>query len=376
MYLGYRGSARATEPQVPEGETMLALRILKACLVLPPGMKQKIEGGNMMKISKRMGLGALLAAMLLLIMSTALVATVNAQVTNGSLSLPKEFDIQTLDKKEETPVKEIKDKESIEMLSKILNKDTLKENDYIQIRQILEKMVNRTLSDKEWADLGAYIDAERAKKNWFLKQKETSKATESVSILSTNPYDHVPIPVQQYPDLFGATLYEGLNYVDEVFYKSNGLKTIDGVNAYEFEYTLVFRDEDAPPGYDTIYDAIRYANWGRYEDIETYYLYVYQSGTPWKFYFYYGSPVNNGIYSGDSTYYTLPGPHNTATVLWSAFSKNGNRPYLWVNTWNHAFGERDNNPDLSNWQSSFTTTQGSRVNAEVKYSDCAYSPFC
>lgn len=327
-----------------------------------------------MRKSKGRQFNALIAAMLLL--SMAFVATVNAQGTHSSSILPEELDIQTLDKKEDTSAKEIKDIEGIGELSKLLNKKTLHKNDYIEIRQILEKIEYRPFSDKEWADLKEYIDVEHTKKNWFLKQKEINKATEIVSILSTNPYDHVPIPVQQYPDLFGGTLYEGMNYVDEVFYKSNGLKNIDGVSVYEFEYTLVFRDEDAPPGFDTIYDVIRYSNWGRYNDIETYYLYVYQNGTPWKFYFYYGSPVNAGIYSGGSTYYTLPGPHNTATVLWSAFNKNGNRPYLWVNTWNHAFGKRDNNPYLSNWQSTFTITQGSRVNAEVKYSNCANSPFC
>ena len=183
--------------------------------------------------------------------------------------------------------------------------------------------------------------------------------------------------VQQYPDLYGGFLYEGRNYADEVFYKSNGLKYFDGATVYEFEYTAVYRDEDAPWPYDGTYDAIRYSNWGRYEDIETYYLYVYQNGIPWKVYFYYGSPVNSGIYSRSATYYTIPGPHYADKVLWTSFSKNGNKPYIWVNTWNHALRERDNNPGLSDWTSSYATTQGSRVNAEVKYvDDCSKSPFC
>jgi len=139
----------------------------------------------------------------------------------------------------------------------------------------------------------------------------------------------------------------------------------------------VYSDEDAPWPFDEIYDSIRFANWGREEDIETYYLYVHLNGSPWKFYFYYGDPVNSGIYSRDATYYTVPGVHYADKVYWSSFSKNGDRPYIYVNTWNHALGESDNNADLSNWISSYSTAYGSRVDAERSYvDDCSKSPFC
>lgn len=51
-----------------------------------------------------------------------------------------------------------------------------------------------------------------------------------VYISSTNPQNHIPILVQQYPDLFGGTFFKGQNYVQKVFYKSNGLKA-----GYTFE---------------------------------------------------------------------------------------------------------------------------------------------
>ncbi len=297
----------------------------------------------------------------------------------------KAKEIKKLDKNRETPPKIVKDKESMNRLAAILAKETLTERDYMEIRAILEKMENISIDDQAWVHLKDYIDSERAKKKWLIEKskrerehkKDASATSVRAGILSINPQNHIPILVQQYPDLFGGFLYEGQNYADEVFYISNGLKTVDGIRVYEFEYTQVYRDEDAPWPWDGAYDDIRYANWGRWEDIETYYLYVYQNGTPWKFYFYYGEPVNNGIYSGSATYYTLPGPHIIAYVPWSSFSKSGDRPYIYVNTWNHALGENDNNPDMSNWVSAYAETQGSRVDAEIKYvDDCSLSPFC
>ncbi len=315
------------------------------------------------------------------------VALVAGSVFAGpTVNISKTNEIKKLDKNRETTPKIVKDKESINRLAAILAKETLTERDYIDIRALLEKMVNISIDDQAWTHLRDYIDSERAKKKWLIERikrerdrqmKDISTTSVGAGILSTKPQNHIPILIQQYPDIFGGSSYEGQNYVDEVFYISNGLKTVDGVRVYEFEYTVVYRDEDAPWPWDDIYDAIRYANWGRWEDIETYYLYVYQDGTPWKFYFYYGDPVNGGIYSGSATYYTIPGPHIIAYVPWSSFSRNGNRPYIYVNTWNHALGENDNNPNMSNWVSAYIENQGSRVDAERKYvDDCSLSPFC
>lgn len=124
-------------------------------------------------------------------------------------------------------------------------------------------------------------------------------------------------------------------------------------------------------------DEIRFANWGREEDIETYYLYIHLNRNPCKFYFYYGDPVNSEIYGRNATYYTVPGVHYADKAYWSSFSKNGDRLYICVNTWNHALGESDNNADLSNWIPSYSTAYGSRVDAEKSYvDDCSKSPFC
>ncbi len=41
--MGFSSSARATEPQVPEGTVMLALRQLKACSVMPPGYTKELK---------------------------------------------------------------------------------------------------------------------------------------------------------------------------------------------------------------------------------------------------------------------------------------------------------------------------------------------
>lgn len=73
----------------------------------------------------------------------------------------------------------------------------------------------------------------------------------------------------------------------------------------------------------------------------------------------------------------MPGPHETAYVPWTEFSKSGSNPYIYVNTWNHALGENDNNLDMSNLVAAYDETQGSRVDAELQYvNDCSESSFC
>lgn len=170
-----------------------------------------------------------------------------------------------LDKNKETPPKKIKENENTKKLAALLDKKRLTEKDYAELRVLLEKIVNKSISNKQWSHLKDYIDQERAKKKFFMKKyrekrKRASGTSRETTILSTNPQSHVPILRQQYPDLFGASDYEGENYADEVFYTSNGLKTVDGVSVYEFEYTVVYRDEDSPLA-DDFYDVVRYYNW-------------------------------------------------------------------------------------------------------------------
>jgi len=75
-------------------------------------------------------------------------------------------------------------------------------------------------------------------------------------------------------------------------------------------------------------------------------------------------------YSGSATWDTAA--HERAKIY--SFSTTGTHPIIYVNTWNHAMGENDNNPFMAD--TAFSTwlnpVDGSRMNAENDYSSRYY----
>ena len=54
-----------------------------------------------------------------------------------------------------------------------------------------------------------------------------------------------------------------------------------------------------------------------------------------------------GTYSDRQTYNTFYPKHFIKQIPYSEFEWSGDRPHIYVNTWNHLFGEKNNNPELS-----------------------------
>jgi hypothetical protein len=143
------------------------------------------------------------------------------------------------------------------------------------------------------------------------------------------------------------------------------------------EVTLVFRNERSPSGSleDAWYEAWRLISWGRSRDIETFFLvregektYIDFSGL--------GLVLNDtlalrlvkAIGSGSKTY--SESAHEEEKIVIS-----GPNITIYVNTYNHALGVKDNNPGLQ--KVGFTVTKsnsalGRRLDAENEFSDLLY----
>jgi len=114
------------------------------------------------------------------------------------------------------------------------------------------------------------------------------------------------------------------------------------------EWTFLFLDEDRPNAcQDCCYDYIRRPLFGRFSDIETVFVVDDKVEFP-------------GTYSADQAWRAKVPSHNDAAIELARFEKHEpeddgsppsegqgqHLPILWVNTWNHLFGEKNNNTNL------------------------------
>lgn len=100
------------------------------------------------------------------------------------------------------------------------------------------------------------------------------------------------------------------------------------------EITFLFLDEDRPNMCeDCVYDHIRRPLFGRWEDIESVVIINDEMEFP-------------GTHSGDQKWKCKVPEHGHATIKLSEFEKNDTDPIVWVNTWNHLVGEKNNNTDM------------------------------
>ena len=100
------------------------------------------------------------------------------------------------------------------------------------------------------------------------------------------------------------------------------------------ELTLLFLDEDRPNACeDCVYDNIRRPLFGRFSDIES--LFVINDIVEFP-----------GTHCGEQKWNEKVPHHNVATVEYAKFDKkDGTDPIVWVNTWNHLIGEKNNNTE-------------------------------
>ncbi len=143
------------------------------------------------------------------------------------------------------------------------------------------------------------------------------------------------------------------------------------------EVTLVFGDEDKPPSggiLDLWYDAWRLVAWGRVADIETFYIVEAKTGYTVLFT---GLDLVLGnlglrkippIGSGPHRFYEPAHLHETCHAPPGPIT-------VYVNTWNHALGLRDNNPRLpkkSYRPGDAPHAEAPRYQVENKYSQLRY----
>ncbi|MDK2886607.1 MAG: hypothetical protein PWP54_1165 [Thermosipho sp. (in: thermotogales)] len=111
--------------------------------------------------------------------------------------------------------------------------------------------------------------------------------------------------------------------------KENGVYKI-----YSFEHldkeeiTVVFWDEDHPnPFIDLVYDIYRFFKWGRFYDIETFFISK-------------NSVIFEDDFSDSFSYFQTENLHNFKEIPFDEFEKDGNKIIIYVSTWNHMFSNK------------------------------------
>ena len=245
---------------------------------------------------------------------------------------------------------------------KILTKEKMTEEDFQKIRQ-LEEEIYGPISDEYWKMMRHLL------KNLRRERVVNRPKPKCDSSLLDN--DTLPILVQPIIDLIGKQGFEGKNqllclYYCPFFYESSKKILI------EVEYTVVYADEDHPDTWlDQWYDSIRESEYGRIEDMETFYVY-----------FDFGTRNIVGISTIDYSSFTYMNSYGRTQNFWvwfpihyngtggpEIFAFYANRPYIWVNTWSHLMGTRDENRDLGDiYYFSYPCLKlGAREDAEMDY---------
>ncbi len=133
------------------------------------------------------------------------------------------------------------------------------------------------------------------------------------------------------------------------------------IDFYTFKYgdaeeiTVVFKDEDYPNRFlDPLYDIYRFIKWGRFEDIETFYI----KGN---------LVIFPDDYASVTSFYQTKDLHTHAEIPTSDFQKKNGNIVVYVNTWNHMFS---NEPlsDLEYVPFFFKPKSGTREDVERIYS--------
>lgn len=111
-------------------------------------------------------------------------------------------------------------------------------------------------------------------------------------------------------------------------------------NGNRIELSLVFRDERHPSFWkDAVYRIYRGFKYGRHKDIESLRLQFSKTGEL--------STVHlKNVYSSDQKFSADPVEHFDSVLTADRLAKEEKKPVLYINTWNHMFSEKDQNPEL------------------------------
>ncbi len=131
--------------------------------------------------------------------------------------------------------------------------------------------------------------------------------------------------------------------------------------------TVVFQDEDHPSWItDRLYDIYRRFKYKRKMDVETFKLLFADKSDMIS-----ALPVSisfPGTYSESQVFFTRNVKHYSKTVTLDRFTMIGERPVIYVNTWNHLFSEKNNNLDLKLvTRKDYPVYWGSRQDVEALY---------
>jgi hypothetical protein len=175
-----------------------------------------------------------------------------------------------------------------------------------------------------------------------------AKAAKPVSGIEAS----VPVPI------FVSPSSDRDNEIVAFFVSQKGPKTV--------ECTAVFRDEDYPLfGADEMYDFYRWTwGWKRVADLESFvyrYKHKLQVGKP-------QSPHSvrfSSTFSGDQRFFVYAVKHLQRTIPFDSFQRLGSRPRFYVNTWNHLYSFKNNNPATDmHVYNDFSIFHGSRREVE------------
>ena len=240
------------------------------------------------------------------------------------------------------------------------------------------KLYGKKADEKAFAAFRDVVKAEAKKAKAYAYYRE--KAAQSIEISSVAASS---IALAYLPRLYQPTtdINNGNGLIDtyaKVFDERIYGYSLPG--KYIIEVTFVFADEDHPNSIlDRMYDTLRLTTWGRIEDLETFFIVVdKQTWSSEKLSFIklwllgYVEGVRkvlnvSAYYSGDETWNAFIGSHLRAKI--TTFRKYYQHPILYVNVWNHAIGEEDNNPLMAKTKHDtwLTYTTGSRMDAENDY---------
>jgi len=147
------------------------------------------------------------------------------------------------------------------------------------------------------------------------------------------------------------------NPIERVYLKEH----IEGINSI-LEVTVVFKDEDQPFFFfDAVYDLYRRFRFHRKKDIETFYIQMGDAGKRVE------SIDFGDAYSKDQRFHKGFVTHYHEVVSGDRIEMKGERPVVYINTWNHLFSEKDTNPSLNKtFYTEYAIFDGNRTSAEPR----------
>jgi hypothetical protein len=159
--------------------------------------------------------------------------------------------------------------------------------------------------------------------------------------------------------VFVVPVCDHRNAIEKVYFHSGEMKGEEIT-----EVTVLFRDEDQPFFiFDQVYDLYRRFKYHRRKDIETFFLHQESTGKGVQ------SIDFGDTYSRDQKFRKGLVVHYHEVIGRGRLEMKGERPVIYINTWNHLFSEKDTNPGLEKTvYETYASFSGTRKDAEPGFS--------